>query len=1303
MVDRQWVRSWGVAGALAAVVTSCGGEEPRSLGQAPDGGVEAERAPPAAGSTLSRAAFIEARQAEGARDVEQHFQRLAAGGLTSLAQGLALRVTLQPAAVELAPGLGEAWGASLSLESYGCEGELTPVPRAEVEARVGAAPNRAQYERLTPAGALSEWYVSGPLGLEQGFTLTRSPCRSDRAQVAVLELGVDGLTPVAAPVDAQRIELQDAEGVARLHYSDLWATDARGVVLPARMSVDDTRIVLRIETEGARFPVTVDPLVWAQAGKLTASDGAASEGFGKAVSVEGDTAVVGAYFASVQGKAAQGAVYVYGWSGVAWVQQHKLTASDGAAGDNFGSAVRLSGSTLLVGAPSADAPGVADSGAAYVFVRSAGSWTEQAKLVSASPATGEKFGFSVDLDGDTALVGAPTGNVAGRGPQGYAALLRRSGGAWSSLSRLEASEGTSGDQVGYAVALSGTHALVGAPYSLVQSSSAAGAVYAFEEAGGWGAVAPRLVASTPVTAGHFGQALRLAGARALVGSPGETAQGTPNAGVVHVYQWLTPPQWSLQATLSASDRAAGAEFGAAVDLSGTTALIGAWWTKVNANTRQGAAYLFGESGGSWSQLSRWTAADGAANDRYGVGVGVAGKHALVGAHWADVAGKADQGAAYAYHFGSALGDACATGADCASGYCSDGVCCNEACSGACDACAVATGAPTSGTCVVLARGSLGTPPCSPKICDGVSRGCQACVADAECPAGRYCAAGGTCEPRKGQGEACRTGAGQDCSQAGCRVCSSGHCVDGVCCDSACSGACGSCLGSSTGQPNGTCAPIAAGTDPDKECPDPAPESCGPDGTCGGGFACRPYAQQGTVCGANTCSGGQSSGQQCDGAGNCKAVNARDCAPYLCGVSACTTSCTQSAECHPDAFCNAFQKCEFKRDVGEVCAAAKECVSGKCADGVCCNDACSGQCEACNLAGSEGTCLPVTGAPPPGRAPCAGAGACAGACNGGNRTACVFPGQGTTCGPAACEGDSSRASSTCDGAGVCQDATPQGCAPYGCDPGAGSCRTSCATTADCAAGNVCDVTQHRCVLSTTTCKDATTVRNPDGSEASCLPYRCTAGVCRDACSAPLDCADGYVCEQSRCVLDGAAGSGGGAGTAGTGGSAGVAGTGGTSGTGGSAGVAGTGGSAGVAGTGGSAGVAGASGSAGVAGASGAGGGAGTAGQGGGGPGGGAAQAGEGGGGGLAGEGGTSGTGGSAGTSGRGGSAGGSSGTAGSGATAGGAGQAQRASSGDDGGCGCRVPSARSRGSAVAWLAAAALAGVARRRRRAPPVS
>ena len=204
------------------------------------------------------------------------------------------------------------------------------------------------------------------------------------------------------------------------------------------------------------------PASWTQQAELTASDGAADDWFGESSAVSGETAVVGATGHDVGGRSDQGAAYIFVRSGASWTQQAMLIAGDGAAGDWFGIATAVSGDTALVGGRYHDVDGKSDAGAAWVFSRAGTSWTQQAELTASDGGAGDSFGGKVVLSGEAALVGARNHDVGGSGDQGGAYVFVRSGGTWIQQAPLAAGDGAAGDGLGTGIALSGETALVGA-------------------------------------------------------------------------------------------------------------------------------------------------------------------------------------------------------------------------------------------------------------------------------------------------------------------------------------------------------------------------------------------------------------------------------------------------------------------------------------------------------------------------------------------------------------------------------------------------------------------------------------------------------------------------------------------------------------------------------------------------------------------------------------------------------------------------------------------------------------------------
>lgn len=362
------------------------------------------------------------------------------------------------------------------------------------------------------------------------------------------------------------------------------------------------------------------------------------------------------------------------------------------------------------------------------------------------------------------------------------------------------------------------------------------------------------------------------------------------------------------------------------------------------------------------------------------------------------------------------GDACMTSHECTNGFCVDSVCCQSACSGACQACSAALTGGTSGRCLAVMAGqdphdncssagticgqdgacdgnggcrfgvrgaTCGDPACAASTsiltnvatCDGAgtcapgtagpcpsSLKCASattckttCAGDVDCLDGNYCT-GGACVPKKTSGQSCSAG----------NQCGSTFCVDQTCCDQACNGVCQTCG-------SGTCSTVKGGDDPDH-----CPGTCDTDGTC--------RAKQGQTCQTVSVMAG----------------------------------CVSTAHCAPDGYC--------------------------------CDQPCGNSCQACDISGSLGICTPVANGPPHGnRISCGTDAQCAGSCNGLASGLCSYPTKNCNPGPT-CSGTNAVGQSACS-SGTCVTPAPQACATgYICSGTA--CKTSCASDSDCLPSYFC---------------------------------------------------------------------------------------------------------------------------------------------------------------------------------------------------------------------------------------------------------
>jgi len=577
---------------------------------------------------------------------------------------------------------GTGWG--LAFEGYG-RGRWTD-SASSAAARPQASANRVEYRR----GDLTEWYVNGPLGIEQGFSLARPPSHTGKLadQPLTIALALSGDLTASLDSNGTGLSLKQHDGQAVLRYSGLSAQDAAGRQLRSWIELRGSQLLLQINDAGAHYPVIVDP--WVQAVVLSVSSPVTGE-FGRAVAVAGNTIVVGAPTTTVLGNANQGAVFVFvepatgGWAAASMCE---LTASNGKAGDFFGGSVGIDagGDTIVVGA--SQALGAGGTGLAYVFVEpTPGGWsttsTYNSELLGDDVTLFGQFGSSVAIDagGDTVVVGASFNPFIGYGStdpnnqKGEAYVFVEPTGAgvptWTpgplfETAKLVASDGKAGDALGFSVGIneSGNTVVAGATDATINTQYQ-GAAYVFVEptVGGvptW--VTPttpptfnaKLFASDAMPDSYLGWSVGISGNTVVAGAYQATiVSSIPGQGAAYVFvdpgptpaDWVTPTAMpTYNAVLTASDGAAGDEFGTSVAISGSTVVVSAAATA--AGTGAGAAYVFAEpTTGVWTNTSTSVeVTGGTAGSSFGDSVGINGNTIVVGA----LGAKSGQGAAYVF-------------------------------------------------------------------------------------------------------------------------------------------------------------------------------------------------------------------------------------------------------------------------------------------------------------------------------------------------------------------------------------------------------------------------------------------------------------------------------------------------------------------------------------------------------------------------------------------------------------------------------------------------------------------------------
>ncbi len=401
--------------------------------------------------------------------------------------------------------------------------------------------------------------------------------------------------------------------------------------------------------------------------KIVASDRAANDKFAYIVSIDGDYAVVGAYTededaAGANNMTGAGSAYVFEKDGLGnWNEVQKIVASDRASNDNFGWSVSISGDYIIVGAYREDedlagANTLSSAGSAYIFERDGGGvWNEVQKIVASDRDAGDSFGYSVSISGDYLVVGAfgesedeSGGNTMAQSGSGY--VFELSGGVWSEVQKIVASDRASGDLVGTSVAISGDYLVMTArgedeDEAGANTLSDAGSAYVFERSGGVWSEVQKIVASDRAASDIFGGYVAISGDYIMVGAFQEDedeagANTLSSAGSVYVFE-RNAGVWSETQKLVASDRAAADNYGWSISMSGDLAVIGAYREDEDANgtatmSSAGSAYIVErDGGGTWNEIQKIVPLDRGPNDNFAGSVSISGTEMLIGAYKED--------------------------------------------------------------------------------------------------------------------------------------------------------------------------------------------------------------------------------------------------------------------------------------------------------------------------------------------------------------------------------------------------------------------------------------------------------------------------------------------------------------------------------------------------------------------------------------------------------------------------------------------------------------------------------------------
>ncbi|WP_342377499.1 hypothetical protein NVS55_39350 [Myxococcus stipitatus] len=553
---------------------------------------------PASGSATSvppelRRAFIETRQREAgpAYALQKQGGRVS-GHNEALAQG----VLVDESGLALSGGV--AGPLRMGLGRWGCLGE-------EQTAEPGHVSTGAQNEARITRGDITEWYLNGPMGVEQGFDVERRPRACESGQLALV-MDTDG-APVAVDAAGGRVTLGCSTAEPHHVLTDLFTVDARGAALATRFErTPQGELAIVVDVRDAVFPVRIDPLVWVEEARLTPTreqDERANALFGSSVAISGNTAIVGVPSDSTRGFVQDGSAYVFFRRGDTWGVQQKLTGTFSQNFDGFGTSVAISGDLIIVGAPNCRPTGQSISpGCVYIFDRVGAEWQPPRQFFAETLLSG-RFGASVAIDGSTAVVGAPDARTGGRA----FVFVRASNGAWSEQQELAASDAAANDSFGLSVALSGNTVLVGIPFDDNPRGTDAGSADVFVRSGTTWSFQQRLTAEDGASHDAFGERVALDGDTAVIGVPNDSISGASAIGSAHVFV-RSGSTWSHQQRLANDDLGyTNDRFGSAISLSGNTLVIGVmgWDAGAERLDNTGGAFVYIRAGSQWKRQTFW--------------------------------------------------------------------------------------------------------------------------------------------------------------------------------------------------------------------------------------------------------------------------------------------------------------------------------------------------------------------------------------------------------------------------------------------------------------------------------------------------------------------------------------------------------------------------------------------------------------------------------------------------------------------------------------------------------------------------
>ncbi len=351
---------------------------------------------------------------------------------------------------------------------------------------------------------------------------------------------------------------------------------------------------------------------------VTDATGEANDRFGSSVSISGNYAIVGAPSDNVGANTNQGSASIYQWDGSSWVLMQKITDAIGESNDFFGNSVSISGNYAIVGAEGDDIGSDVNQGSASIYQWNGTSWVLMQKITDLTGAANDNFGSSVSISGNYAIIGADSDDIGANSTQGSASMYNWNSSSWVLLNKIYDAAGSVNDHFGYSVSISGSYAIIGA-YGF---NSNQGAAYIYLRFGSSWVFQTKITDGLGSIGDAFGLSVSISGSYAIIGAYNENVGSNLGQGSASIYK-REGTSWVLMNKITDALGAAGDDFGYSVSISQDYAIVGAR-NGNGVNGGGGTANIYLRVGYGWQLLQRVSDPGSVGSENFGNPVAVEG-------------------------------------------------------------------------------------------------------------------------------------------------------------------------------------------------------------------------------------------------------------------------------------------------------------------------------------------------------------------------------------------------------------------------------------------------------------------------------------------------------------------------------------------------------------------------------------------------------------------------------------------------------------------------------------------------------